>query len=48
MILRWSAFETISHLSVCPLEGLDLDPLRVSYAGIIEQIDRSILRLIDL
>lgn len=46
-IARGSAFETVSHLSLSPVPELDLSDLRRQYVNLIEQIDTSLLRLID-
>lgn len=43
---RGSAYETITHLRLCPLD-LDLQDLVKDYESLLKDIDQAVLRLID-
>lgn len=44
---RGSCFETISHLSLCPVETIDLSEIRKQYINLVTMIDASLIRLIE-
>jgi four helix bundle protein len=46
-IARGSAFETIAHLSLSPVQDLDLSEHRKNYSELIKKIDLSLIRLIE-